>query len=136
MHNSSILRMCPEQAQEGGLIMKLLRAICVSLIALSSFGQSAQNYQVAVIVGVKPHPAKADETSDVSRYDVSLKVGETVYVVLYTPPLGVGTVKYAEGRNLLVVVGEKTISYNDLLGQTFEYPIISRKPAADTAPQK
>ena len=128
--------MCPEQAQEAILIMKLLRVICVSLIALSSFGQSAKNYQVGVIVGVKPHTATADETSGVSRYDVSLKVGGTVYVVLYTPPLGVGTVKYAEGRSLLVAVGEKTISYNDLLGQAYEFPIISRKPAADTAPQK
>ena len=65
--------------------------------------------------------------------DVSLEIGDTIYVVLYTPQLGIGTVKYAKGRNLLVVVGEKTISYNDLLGQSFEVPIISRKPATDTA---
>ena len=136
MHNSSTRRMCPDQAQEAVLMIKLLRVICVSLIALTSFGQGAQNYQVAVIVGVKPHIATADETSGAPRYDVSLKVGGTVYVVLYTTPLGVETVKYAAGRNLLVVVGEKTISYNDLLGQAFEYPIISHKPAADIAQKK
>ncbi|MBV8672653.1 MAG: hypothetical protein JOZ33_04395 [Acidobacteriaceae bacterium] len=116
--------------------MKLARVICVSLIVLSSFGQSAQNYQVAAIVGVKPHQAKTDEASDVTRYEVSLKVAGTTYVVLYTPPLGVSTVKYATGHNLLVLVGDKTISYNDLLGQSFEVPIISRSPASDTAVSK
>lgn len=102
----------------------------------SSFGQSAQHYQVAVVVGVKPHKTSADKDSGPTKYDVSLEIGDTIYVVLYTPPLGIGTVKYAEGRNLLVVVGDKTISYNDLLGQSFEVPIISRKPATDTAQPK
>jgi hypothetical protein len=124
-------RNCRTHEQEA--IVKLLRAIFISLIAVSSFGQTAPRYQVAVIVGVKQHQTAADDSSSVARYEVSLKVADTVYVVLYTPPLGVSTVKYAAGRNLLVVVGEKTISYNDLLGQTFEAPIISRKPAADTA---
>lgn len=117
-------------------MMKLLRIACLSLMVLPSFAQPAQNYQVAVIVGVKPHPAAADDPSGVTRYDVSLKVAGTVYVVVYMPPFDVGTVKYAEGRNLLVLVGEKTISYNDLLGQSFEVPIISRNPAADSAPPK
>lgn len=115
---------------------KLLRILCISLVVLSSFAQPAQNYQVAVIVGVKPHQPKADDVSTVTRYEVSLKVAGTVYVVLYTPPFDVSTVKYAEGRNLLVLVGEKTISYNDLLGQSFEVPIISSHPASDTASPK
>jgi len=115
--------------------MKFLRIICLSLMVLSSYGQPAQKYQVAVIVGVKAHQAAADDTPGVAGYEVSLKVEDKVYVVLYTPPLGVSTVKYAEGRNLLVMVGEKTISYNDLLGQTFEVPIISRN-SADTAQHK
>jgi len=116
--------------------MKLVRIICVSLVVLSSFGQPAQNYQVGVIVGVKPHQPKADDASAVTRYEVSLKVAGTVYVVLYTPPFDVGTVKYAEGRNILVLVGAKTISYNDLLGQSFEVPILSSHPATDSAPPK
>ncbi|HTD55894.1 MAG TPA: hypothetical protein VK670_10970 [Silvibacterium sp.] len=112
-------------------MMKLMRLVGISLVVLSSFGQPAQSYQVAVITGIKPHPATADDTSAVTRYDVSLRVEGTIYVVLYTPPIDTGTVKYAEGRNLLVRVGEKTISYNDLLGQSFEVPIISRSPAPD-----
>lgn len=116
--------------------MKLMSVICLFLIVASSFGQSPRHYQEAVIVGVKPHRAEADDSSGLTSYEVSLKVADTVYVVLYTPPLGITTVKYAEGLNLLVVVGEKTISYNDLLGQTFEEPIISRKRAGDVTNAK
>ena len=116
--------------------MTLLRLLSISLVVVSSFGQSTQHYQVAAIVSVQPHQTAADNASDPTKYDVSLKVGDTIYVVLYTPQLDIGTVKYAEGRNLLVLVGEKTISYNDLLGQSFEVPIISRKPVTDTPQPK
>lgn len=114
----------------------LIQVALISLIVAPSFCQSRQHYQVAVIVGVKPHQAEATDPSDCESYEVSLKVDDTVYVVLYKPPLGITTVKYAEGHNLLVVVGEKTISYNDLLGQTHEVPIIGRKRTEDAARTK
>ena len=117
-------------------MMRLMATFCVLVAAVSCFGQSPKHYQIAVIVGVKPHQAEANDSSGVTSYEVSLKVDDIVYVVLYTPPLGITTVKYAEGLNLLVAVGEKTISYNDLLGQTFEEPIISRKRAGDVAKTK
>jgi hypothetical protein len=59
-------------------------------------------------------------------------VGGTIYVVVYTPPLGTDTVKYAAGRELLVLVGEKTITYNDILGQSQDVTILRRKPAVQT----
>jgi hypothetical protein len=114
----------------------LMQVVLISLMVASSFGQSPRHYQVAVIVGVKPHEQEANGSSGVTSYEVSLKVDDTVYVVLYTPSLGITTVKYAEGLNLLVQVGEKTISYNDLLGQTFEEPILSRKPAGELSKAK
>jgi hypothetical protein len=58
-------------------------------------------------------------------------VGDTLYVVLYTPPLGRGdTVKYVAGRDLLVLVEKNTITYNDILGRSFAVPIESQKPTA------
>jgi hypothetical protein len=51
-------------------------------------------------------------------------------MVLYTPALGEETVKYAVGRDLLVLVGKNTITYNDILGRSFAVPIESRRPAA------
>jgi hypothetical protein len=40
------------------------------------------------------------------------------------------TIKYAAGRELLVRVNEHTITYNDILGQSLEVPIVSQRPAA------
>ena len=109
---------------------KLLQLSLICLFMAPAFAQPARTYQVAVIVGVKPHElAPAEDPAGPTRYEVSLRIDKTIYTVLYTPPLGISTVKYAEGHNILVVVGEKAISYNDLLGQTYEVPIISSKPA-------
>ena len=58
-----------------------------------------------------------------------LKIGDTVYVVLYTPGWSMETARYAIGRNLTLLVGEQTITVNDLLGNGSEVPILSRTAA-------
>jgi hypothetical protein len=117
-------------------MLKVMSVILLSLSTYSAFGQSATKYQVATITAVKPHQSAGDTRSDATSYDVSLRVGDTVYVVLYTPPLGMSTVNYAGGRELLVLVGKKTITYNDILAQSLEVPIVSRKPASGTKQSK
>ncbi len=109
------------------------RAMFALFLCLSTFPalcQSPSKYQVGTITDVKPHQSASDG-SKVSSYDVSLKVNDTIYVVLYTPRLGMTTVRYAAGREILVLVGQKTITYNDILGNSLDVPIISRKPATD-----
>jgi hypothetical protein len=69
---------------------------------------------------------------EATSYDVSVKVGDTMYVVLYTPPLHEETVKYAAGRDLLLFVGKSTIRYNDILGRSHEVPIESQRPATNS----
>lgn len=123
----------------------MLKAIGVTLMCLgasAAFSQSGSVYQAGTITAVLPHQAVGSDTS-VPSYDVSLIVGNTVYVVLYTPPTGLDTAKYAEGKELTVLVGEKTIKYNDPLGTTSEVPIISRtatnpqnSPAGNSLPQQ
>jgi hypothetical protein len=107
---------------------------CVFLTMVSAFGQSASKYQVGTITEVKIHQSAGGAATDPASYDVAVKVGDTIYVVLYTPPLGEQTVKYAAGRELLVLVGKSTIRYNDILGQSFEVPIESQKSAAKPKP--
>jgi hypothetical protein len=112
-------------------MLKQLCAICICLTTVQALCQSTGKYQVGTIADVKPHQAATDAASDVVSYDVSLKVKDTIYVVLYTPPLGMNTVRYAAGRDILVLVGKKTITYNDLLGQSYEVPILKRRQAAE-----
>jgi hypothetical protein len=116
-------------------MLKLVRVICICLMTLPAICQSASKYEVATIMEVVPHRASDGATHDVSC-EVSVKVGGTIYVVLYTPPLGMDTVKYAAGRELLVLVGEKTITYNDILGQSQDVTILRRKPAVQTKQPK
>jgi hypothetical protein len=118
-------------------MLRVVGIFCICLTALTAFAQSASKWQVGTITEVKIHqPAEKVGASDATSYDVSLKVGDTVYVVLYTPPLRVETVKYAAGRDLLVLVGKSTIRYNDMLGQSFEAPIESQRPVAKLTYQK
>jgi hypothetical protein len=113
-------------------MLKLVGIFCICLTALQAFSQSASKYQVGTITEVKIHQsAEKVGASDAASYDVSVKVGNTIYVVLYTPPLREETVKYVAGRDLLVLVGKSTIRYNDMLGHSYEVPIESQRPAAN-----
>jgi len=115
-------------------MIRLAIVFCISLTTFPAFCQSASRYQVGTITEVKVHQTAGSGASDAASYDVWVKVGDTIYVVLYTPPLGGETVKYAAGRDLLVLVGKNKITYNDILGRSYEVPIESRKPVARPGP--
>jgi hypothetical protein len=112
-------------------MLRLVTMFCICLTALPAFCQSGSKYQVGTITEVRIHQTTKGDVSDAVSYDVSVKVGDTIYVVLYTPPLGEETVKYVAGRDLLVLVGKSTIRYNDLLGRSYDAPIESQRPAAN-----
>jgi len=110
---------------------RLMAAIVLSLLTFPALSQSSSKYQIAVVTEVKPHEAAGDSASDHPRYDVSVKVGDTIYVVLYTQPWGELPAKYATGHELLVSVGKDTITYNDMLGRSLQVPIESQRPATE-----
>ena len=112
-------------------MLKLASILCICLATFPAFCQSASKYQAGTITEVKVHQTAEGGDSDTVSYDVSIRVGDTIFVVLYTPPLGEETVKYVAGRDVLVLVGKNTIRYNDVLGQSREVPIESQKPAAN-----
>jgi len=111
-------------------MLRLVGLFLIFLTLFPAFGQSTSKYQVGTITEVKAHQSAGSGASDAASYDVSVKVGDTIYVVLYTPALGEDTVKYAAGRDLLVLVGKTKITYNDILGQSYDVPIESQRPAA------
>jgi hypothetical protein len=110
---------------------RLIAVIALSLLTLPALCQSTSKYQPALITEVKPRDAAEESASNGARYDVSVKVGDTIYVVLYTQPLGELPAKYATGHELLVLVGKDTITYNDILGRSLQVPIESQKPATE-----
>ena len=110
---------------------RLIAVVTLCFLTLVALGQSKSKYQVAIITEVKAHQIAGDSASDTNSYDVSVKVGDTIYVVLYTQPLGDLPAKYARGQELLVLVGKNTITYNDMLGRSLQVPIESQRPATE-----
>jgi hypothetical protein len=111
-------------------MIRIVCAVCVCLASFQALGQTASKYQPATITEVRVHqPASGNEPNGGS-YEVSLKIGDTIYQVLYAPVVDTNVARYAAGREILVLVKEKTIRYNDLLGQPYDLPIISRKSAS------
>jgi hypothetical protein len=119
------------------LMLKSFFLIIICAVALPAFCEPAVKYEVATILDVKPHQSAGEISASVAAtYDVSIKVAGTIYLVLYTDTLGTNTVKYAAGRQLLVYVGKKTITYNDILGRSQEVSIISQKPVTNISQSK
>jgi hypothetical protein len=115
---------------------RLIAVIALCLVTFPALCQSTSKYQIAIITDVKPREVAGDSASDPARYDVSVKVGDTIYVVLYTQPLGELPAKYATGHELLVLVGKNTITYNDMLGRSLQVPIESQRPATEARASK
>lgn len=110
---------------------RLIAIIALCFATFPAFCQSTSKYQVAIITEVKLREAAGDSPSDPARYDVSVEVGDTIYVVLYTERLGEIPAKYATGRELLVLVEKNTITYNDMIGRSLQVPIESQRPATE-----
>jgi hypothetical protein len=108
----------------------LVTAVLICLSTLPAVSQSTPKYQVGTIIAVVRYQDAGGVSSKVKSYNVSLQVNDTVYVVRYEDLLGLSTVEHVAGRDILVLVGEKTITYNDILGRSFKVPIVSRKPSA------
>jgi len=117
-------------------MLRLVTIFCICLTALPAFCQSTSKYQIAIITEVKPRQPAGDNASDPTSYDVSVKVGDTIYVVLYQQPLGELPAKYARGHELLVLVEKNTITYNDMLGRSLQVPIESQRPATESKRSK
>src|SRR4030095_1563634 len=108
--------------------------IALCLLTVPALCQSTSKWQIAIITEVKPRQGAGDGASGPAASDVSVKVGDTIYVVLYTQPLGEIPAKYETGRELLVLVGKNTITYNDVLGRSLQVPIQNQRPV--TEPKK
>jgi hypothetical protein len=134
------------RGRESTSVTSFVRACALVLIvgstAASSPGQEKKPYQAGTIVDVKPHQtaqasadaqAKQDETS---QYDISVRVGNRIYVVLYTPPPGQNYPELGIGMDRTVLVDGDTMKVNDLLGRTRTMPILSSKDAPPKTPNQ
>lgn len=106
--------------------------IVVATFALvgSALCQTSAPYQIGTVMEVKDHQPTAQEDST-KRYDISIKVGNTLYLVVYTPQPGSDAAEYKTGLDFPVQVDGKTLKFSDSLGRPVTVPIVSQKQIAE-----
>jgi len=99
--------------------------ICVA--AVSMLSQTSSNYQPGTVTAVTAHESLGQQESDIHRYDVSVEVGNTRYVVLFTPPKHTEDVMFHAGNDVLVQVGASTLTFDGPVSGKTEIPILRRE---------
>ena len=92
---------------------KLFLRALILLFPVLAFAQASSTpstYQPPTITAVTPLDSGDNSNADDVLYEVSVKVGETVYVVLTPSPSPSGIIMYVVGRQLLVHVNDDTIT--------------------------
>jgi hypothetical protein len=121
------------------MVLSLLSLVIISAASAFPFqsaahGQASSQYQSGLILEVKEHPGAeipaTEKTPPIKRYDISVQVKDVVYVILATPRPGMYGFQNLAGMDALVLVREKTMFFNDILGRSMSAPIISQHPAA------
>ncbi len=109
---------------------RLWIAAVVLLTAASLWAQAPEKWTVGTVMAIKPHVASAAASEGAApQFEVTVRVGRTDYVVLYTELPGTPGVEYAVGRDAPVLIGAKTLSFRNKLGEKVDVPILSRMPA-------
>ena len=106
----------------------LIVALMCGASALAFAQTPSSQWQRGTITAVTTHQQSAGERpSDTVQYDVTVKVGGTIYVVLYSPPNGAKSVEYSRGMDFLVLLGTDTLTFNSKLSGTTEAPILHKE---------
>ena len=111
-------------------VLLAILSLCLPNAVFAQASATSSRWQPATIIAVNPHPSAGNSSPDNALYEVSMKVDQTLYVVVTTSPLPSGIIQYTVGREVLVNVGNDTITWNDILGRSHDVPIISRSPFA------
>lgn len=101
--------------------MSRLSLVLIACLAiLPAFCQTASTkYQVGTITAVTRHQETPSDTDQaITRYDVSVKVRDKLYVVLYTPPNSMNSVEYAPGSDVLVLIDQNMMTFSRKFGGT------------------
>ena len=115
------------QARGAGNGLRGVALIVAAIFVLigASPSQTSAPYQIGTVMEVEDHQPTAQEDST-KRYDISVKVGKTLYVVLYTPQHGSDAAEYKTGLDFPVQVDGRTLRFNDALGRPVAVPILSQ----------
>jgi Spy/CpxP family protein refolding chaperone len=78
-------------------------------------------------MAVEGHKDASSGDNKLIQYDISVRLDDTAYVVLYTPPDGANKAEYSVGLEFLFCVGENTLRFPEKFGGHTELPILTTK---------
>lgn len=100
----------------------------ILILALVVLCQTASSrYQPGTIIAVQPHQGDSPNDKSLTAYEVSVRIDDTVYVVLYALPNGSNTVEYSVGHEFLFLVGANTLTFPQKFGANTTLPILTTK---------
>src|SRR6476646_10110058 len=105
------------------------RLSCLLFICIANLSvlcqTSSPKYQPGTVLYVQRHQeSPSSPESAEARYDVTVQIDDTVYVVLYTPPYGSNTVEYSVGLEVLFAVGKDVLILPGKRDRQEELPIL------------
>lgn len=108
---------------------KAISVVLTCLLTSFALAQGASpEWQRGTVMAVGTHLySPGERASDALQYDVSIRVANTIYVVLYVPPNGVTSVQYAPGLDFLVLVKDATLTVNSKLSGPTELPVLHKQ---------
>jgi hypothetical protein len=95
------------------------------LMVVNCYAQHKPTYVVGTVMKIKGH--KSSNPDAAKQYDLSVKVRNTLYTVLYTPPPGSNGVEYSAGMERNVLVEGDSMKFSDLRGNLITMPILARE---------
>jgi uncharacterized secreted protein with C-terminal beta-propeller domain len=107
----------------------LVAFLAISLLFGYAQNTTAPQWQSGTIIAVAPHTPPSEDP-ELKDYDVTVRVGPTVYVALYSAPAGTNMAAYRVGANLLVMPEADAITFKDVMGADHRVPILRSEAAA------
>src|SRR4051812_10684699 len=95
------------------------------LMVVNCYPQHKPTYTPGTVMKVKAR--QSSDPNAAKQYDLSVKVGQTLYTVLYTAPSGSNGVEYSAGMDRNVIVEGDTMTFSDLRANNITMPIIARE---------
>ena len=106
------------------VVFTLIAFLCFTM--QKSFAEK-KVWQAGTILEVKKHHSESEDRHGPMKYDISIKVDNKLYVVLYAPKQEVPELEFYVGMARTVLVEGEMLTFNDLLGHTHPTRILSSK---------
>jgi hypothetical protein len=112
-----------------GIRLTCVMVMVMCFAVLRSSAQDNKPWMAGTIVEVKTHQPAPEKEVGGKQYDISVKVGKMIYVILYTEENDRAEPEYFVGMARTVMIEGDTLNFNDMLGNVHPMHILSRKEA-------